>query len=129
LLPISPKQIAPNRNQGVLSANPEKAVSNFATPSIQNRKQPRMPAMPWSRTCVIQQPIMKMPIANAECACGSIPSGSNRKPAAAIARAPRRTTDRVPIAGGGDRGAAGERAALGWMEVASCDMAARSAPP
>src|SRR5262245_7347962 len=47
-------------------------------PSIQNRKQPRIPVTPWSSTWVIQPAIMNRPTASALCARGSMPSGRNQ---------------------------------------------------
>ena len=83
---IRPKHTAPNRNHADVSANPENAVSNLAIPSIQNRKQPRIPETPWSSTCVIQAAIMNRPTASALCACGAMPSGRNQNPTAPAAR-------------------------------------------
>src|SRR5438094_575816 len=126
LLPIKPKQIAPNRNHGVLSANPENAVSKRATPSIQKRKQPRMPATPRSSTCVIEQAIMNRLIASALCASGSMPSGNSQNPAAPAARIASRIADRRSTAVA--RGTTGGAGPAGASTICAVRAIARPRP-
>src|SRR5437867_4191756 len=76
---IIPKRIAPNRNQGVSSANPPKATANLTTRNAQNRKHPIRPVSAWASASVIQAMIMNEAIARACSIVGSKLSGANQR--------------------------------------------------
>src|SRR5437764_9250171 len=76
---IIPKRIAPNRNQGVSSAKPPKATSNFTTRNAQNRKHPIRPVRAWASASVIQAMIMNEAMARVCLIVGSRLSGANQR--------------------------------------------------
>src|SRR5438034_5449513 len=76
---IIPNRIAPNRNQGVSSANPPKATSNLTTRNAQNRKHPIRPVSAWASASVIQAMIMNEAIARVCLIVGSKLSGANQR--------------------------------------------------